>query len=85
MRGTWLERLRDRLRSAWAVFTGRAYAAYSVPDVMSEVRLRAASLTFLGEFDAFWSDGRFVPHANAEAYSYLLHARDVLETELGER
>lgn len=40
MKGTWFETLRDRLNSTWAVLTGRAYAAYSVPDFMDEVRLR---------------------------------------------
>lgn len=42
MQGTWLEMLRDRIRSTWDVLTGRAYAAYSMPDHMGEVRLRAA-------------------------------------------
>mgnify|MGYP001594703064 CR=1 FL=1 len=42
MEGTWIERLRDRARSTWDVLTGRAYAAYGLPDVMSEARLRIA-------------------------------------------
>lgn len=46
MQGTWLERIRDRLRSAWDVLTGKAYAAYSLPDHMDEVRLRIALLPF---------------------------------------
>lgn len=43
MKNSWLDRLRDRIRSTWDVLTGRAYAAYSVPDHMSEVRLRIAA------------------------------------------
>lgn len=46
MQGTWWERLRDRLSATWAVLTGRAYAAYSTPDVMGEVRLRIALQPF---------------------------------------
>lgn len=42
MEGSWLDKLRDRCRSTWDVLTGRAYAAYSLPDYMGEVRLRAA-------------------------------------------
>lgn len=42
MQGTWFEALRDRWRSTWDVLTGRAYAAYSAPDIMGEVRLRMA-------------------------------------------
>lgn len=42
MNGTPFEALRDRLRSTWNVLTGRAYAAYSLPDAMGEIRLRAA-------------------------------------------
>lgn len=42
MKQTWIEALRDHISGAWAVLTGRAYAAYSVPDIMDEVRLRAA-------------------------------------------
>jgi hypothetical protein len=46
MNETWFEALRHRLRSTWDVFMGRAYAGYSVPDVMDEVRLRIALLPF---------------------------------------
>lgn len=42
MQGTWFERLRDRWRSVWDVLIGRAYASYSIPDQLSEVRLRMA-------------------------------------------
>lgn len=42
MQGAWLYKLRDRWRSTWDVLTGRAYAAYSAPDHMGEVRLRMA-------------------------------------------
>lgn len=42
MQGAWLDQLRDRWRSVWDVLLGRAYAAYSVPDIMDEMRLRIA-------------------------------------------
>jgi len=42
MNETWFEALHNRLSSAWDVLTGRAYAGYSVPDDMIEVRLRTA-------------------------------------------
>lgn len=42
MGSNWLDKLRDRWRSVWDVLTGRAYAAYSVPDDMGEVNLRIA-------------------------------------------
>lgn len=44
MEQTWWEKWRHRIRSAMAVLTGRAYAAYNAPDMMSEVRLRMALL-----------------------------------------
>jgi hypothetical protein len=45
MEGSWWESLRARFRSALDVWAGRAYAGYSVPDHMSEVRLRIALLS----------------------------------------
>lgn len=42
MKGTCWEELQHRISSAWDVLIGRAYAGYSVPDVMDEVRLRIA-------------------------------------------
>jgi hypothetical protein len=42
MKGTWWEGIRDRIRSTWDVLIGRAYASYSIPDQLSEVRLRMA-------------------------------------------
>jgi hypothetical protein len=45
MESSWWESLGARFRSAWDVWAGRAYAGYSVPDPMSEVRLRIALLS----------------------------------------
>lgn len=51
MKITWLERLRDRLRSVWDVLTGRAYAAYQLPDYSGELVLRVAMLQMLERDD----------------------------------
>lgn len=42
MKQTWFEALKDRLRSAWDVLLGRAYAGYSLPNDTEELRLRIA-------------------------------------------
>lgn len=83
MQGTWIERLRARIASTWDVLTGRAYAAYSAPDYSSEMQLRVTGLHFLGEFDAYWNSDQFVPHRDAEAFSYLRGARKAFAKELG--
>lgn len=72
---TWFQALRGRIAGAWDVLTGRAYAAYSVPDYSDEIAMRAAGMHFVGEFDAFWHE-RNVKFPDAEAWSYLRGARD---------
>ena len=86
MESSWWERWRRRLRSTWAVFTGRAYAGYyEPPDVatmVAEAELKESARVFLGEFDAFWNDPQHVKHPKAEAFSYLRSSRDRLAARL---
>lgn len=53
MQGTWFSSILDRLRATADVLTGRAYAAYSYPDHMDEVKLRILLMEAEGLLGAF--------------------------------
>lgn len=56
---TWFAALRDRISGGWDVLTGRAYAAYSLPDHSGEIQLRAAVAAYLKETDNPVPDGMY--------------------------